>query len=162
MDNSSYQKGIESVQVRLVKEPKLFPRRLVRDTEDAIRCLREEMSSLDREAFYILNLRTDGSVINVNCVSIGTLNATLLTPREIFKGSILSNAAGIIMLHNHPSGNVKPSRDDYLVTKRIVDSGKLLDIRVVDHVIIGCGSLDYYSFARHDDLDNLDDILQII
>ena len=74
----------------------------------------------------------------------------------LFKSSILSNAAGIFIFHNHPSGNLKPSKDDYDITKRLVSCGKLLDIQVVDHIIVSSGSnKGYYSFKEHGEIDAL-------
>ena len=79
-------------------------------------------------------------------MSIGTVNVSLAEPREIFKHSILNNAAGIILVHNHPSGDCEPSREDRRLTKRIEKCGELLGIEMYDHVIIGDG---YYSFREN-------------
>lgn len=146
--------GLPVVKVRLVREEPIFRERVVRNKDDAIDIMKEELSDYDREVFCILNLKTDGSVINMNIVSQGTLNASLISPREMFKSSILSNAAGVIMMHNHPSGNVKPSMEDYEATARMVKCGKLLDIRVVDHIVVGAESGKTYSFCEHGEIDN--------
>lgn len=145
--------GLPVVRVRLVKEEPLYKDRIVRCKNDAIEIMKEELSEYDREAFCIINLSVDGSVINMNIVSQGTLNASLISPREMFKSSILSNAAGVIMLHNHPSGNIKPSMEDYEATARMVKCGKLLDIRVVDHIVVGAQNGLSYSFRENGDLD---------
>ena len=76
----------------------------------------------------VLNLKTNGEVINLNVVSLGSLNASIMEPREVFKSSILSNAASIILLHNHPSGELQPSKEDVKVTKRIGAVGEMLGI----------------------------------
>ncbi len=89
----------------------------------------------------------------MNIVSQGTLNSTVVSPREVFKSSILSNAAGIIALHNHPSGNPTPSREDYETTKRLKECGDLLDIPLIDHVIVAAGGDKSYSFRELDELD---------
>ena len=88
--------GLEVVNIRLVKEPSLYSERSIQSIDDAVEVMAEELSHYDREVFCILNLKSDGSVINMNVVSQGTLNATLVSPREVFKSSILSNAAAII------------------------------------------------------------------
>ena len=79
-------------------------------------------------------------------VSVGTINSALVNPREIFKSSILSNACAIIAIHNHPSGNIMPSREDVNITKRLKMSGAILGIDLLDHIIIGGTSGDMYSF----------------
>ena len=146
------QKGLKLVKIRLVKEKTMFRSRMIRNSDDAVEAMRDELAGYDREVFCILNLKTDGSVINMNIVSQGTLNSSLISPREVFKSSILSNAAGIIMLHNHPSGNVQPSPEDYDATKRMVECGKMLDIAVVDHIVVGAETGLAYSFKAHDEL----------
>lgn len=151
--NESLTKGLDVVKIRLVKETPLFKRRIIRNTEDAINCLIDEMSELDREFFCILNLRSDGSVINFNVVSQGVLSSTLISPREVFKSSILSNSAGIVMFHNHPSGDVTPSLEDIATTQRLAASGRILDIKVVDHIIVGAQTKDYYSFRANGQLE---------
>ncbi len=139
------------VSVRLVESIPLYSKTQVTSPESAIDLLSEDMRSYDRELVYILNLTTKGQVINVNLVSMGSLNNAIVTPREIFKSAILSNASGIILLHNHPSGDPTPSREDYAVTQRIGECGELLGIRMLDHIIVG-GEGRYYSFMEHEEL----------
>jgi len=103
---------------------------------------------IDREAFYIICLDGKLKVIGVNLVSLGTLNASLVHPREVFKAAILLNAAAIICAHNHPGGDPFPSGQDRDLTQRLVTAGVLLGIFIKDHVVIGDKS--YYSFADHD------------
>ena len=95
---------LEVVSIRLVDEPPLLSEKLIKTSRDVIEVMGEHLQKYDRELFCILNLRTKGQVINMNIVSMGTLNLSLVHPREVFKSAILSNAAGIILLHNHPSG----------------------------------------------------------
>lgn len=109
----------------------------VRCSDDASRLIRELLSGFDREVFAILNLASDGKPINMNVVSIGTLNASLVSPREVFKSSILSNAACFIAYHCHPSGNPKPSLEDFEATQRLREAGAILDIKMADHIIVG-------------------------
>ena len=144
--------GINVVSIRLVNERKAFNNTPIRTKSDAIKAMCNELSLYDREIFCILNLRTDGSVINMNIVSQGTLNASLVSPREVFKSSILSNTASFIALHNHPSGNIKPSKQDYDITKRLYECGELLDIYLLDHIIVGGGINKCYSFREHNEL----------
>ena len=150
--------GLDVVKIRLVKEASMLSDEPVRDVEDAVNVIKKYLSDFDREAFCILNLANDGKPISVNVASIGTLNGALVTPRETFKSCILSNAAGFIAFHCHPSGNPKPSRDDAEVTQRLRDAGKVLDIKMVDHIIVGCGSEMTFSFAA-EGLMTADDII---
>lgn len=148
MANKTKEYRLNVVNVRLVKETSLYSEKKISSPDDVIDLMRDELKTYDREVFCILNLKSDGSVINMSVVSVGTLNASLVSPREVFKSSILSNAAGIIALHNHPSGNTTPSQDDIETTKRLEECGKLLDIKLVDHIIVGAGNDKHYSFKR--------------
>ena len=146
-------RGLKVVKVRLVKEEGLAMGKSVKSPDDAIAVMAEELADMDREMFCVLNLKTNGTVINMNVVSMGSLSATHASPREIFKSSILSNAASIVLLHNHPSGNPVPSADDYDLTKRLCESGKILGIPVLDHIVIsGQGIMENYSMFSHDEL----------
>ena len=86
-------------------------------------------------------------MIGINTVSMGSLTASVVHPREVFKPAILSNAAALLCCHNHPSGAPQPSQEDRALTTRLVDVGKLLGINVLDHIILGDGNESYYSFA---------------
>lgn len=97
----------------------------------------ESAKSADRESFYSLHLDNKNRVVGVEEVSRGTINETTTSPRELFKSAILSNAASIIVVHNHPAGVPEPSESDLETTKRMVAAGKLLGIPVRDHVIVG-------------------------
>ena len=134
------------VNIRLVKEPSLYSTKSLNSPEAVLELMAEEMSSYDREVLCILNLKANGQVINMNIVSVGTINSALVNPREIFKSSILSNACAIIAIHNHPSGNIMPSREDVNITKRLKMSGAILGIDLLDHIIIGGTSGEMYSF----------------
>ena len=89
------------------------------------------------EHFCILCLNTKNKIVGVHTISIGSLNASIVHPREVFKAALLNNASGIICLHNHPSGDPEPSRDDIETTHRLVNAGNILGVKVLDHVIIG-------------------------
>ena len=95
------------------------------------------LEGADREHFVVIMLDTKNQVIGINTVAIGVLASCPIHPREVFKPAILANAARIILLHNHPSGDVTPSQDDLLLTRRLKEAGEILGIQVVDHVILG-------------------------
>lgn len=99
--------------------------------------LMEDMRYLDREHFRIVMLNTKNQVLAVESVAVGSLNAAIVHPREIFKAAISKSAAAVVLVHNHPSGDPTPSQDDIQITKRLVDAGRLLGIEVLDHVVIG-------------------------
>ena len=134
MEEKKY--GLDVVKIRLVREDPLAPDRIIDGPQAAVDVLCEELSDYDREVFCVINLRTDKSVINMNIVSVGTVNSSYACPRDVFKSSILSNAVGIVLLHNHPSGNVIPSQADIEVTRKLQEAGKVLDIQVLDHIIV--------------------------
>lgn len=100
----------------------------------------EEMKDSDRELLGIINISDNGKILNWNTVSIGTINKVLCEPRDVFKTSILSNAAAIFMFHCHPNGDPTPSQDDIEVAKIFIEAGELLRIPLVDSMIIGCGT----------------------
>ena len=106
--------------------------------QDVYKYLRE-IGQLDRESFYCLHLNARNKLISCEEVSKGTLSASLVHPREVFKAAIIRSASGIIVSHNHPSGDPAPSADDYEITKRLDRVGELVGIEVLDHVVIGNG-----------------------
>lgn len=106
---------------------------------DVRNLLMEEMRYLDKEYFKIILLNIKNQVIHVEDVSVGSLNSSIVHPREIFKIAIRRSSAALILVHNHPSGDPTPSGEDVEITRRLVESGKLLGIGVLDHVIIGDG-----------------------
>lgn len=110
---------------------------VIKTPEDVASLLMEKMRYLDREHFMVLLLDTKNQVIAMETVSIGSLNSTVVHPRELFKQAIKRSAASVILAHNHPSGDPTPSSEDLAVTKRLVEGGQLLGIEVLDHVIIG-------------------------
>jgi DNA repair protein RadC len=106
----------------------------------AARNLFIEVAELDKrteEVFVMATIDVRNKVTGLFEVSTGTLNSSLVTPREVFKRAILQNAAGIVLGHNHPSGNTDASNDDINITKKLVKSGKILGVNVVDHIIVG-------------------------
>ena len=143
------------VNIRMVREPSLYSEQKISCPEDAVRVIAKDLATYDREVFAVLNMKTNGQIINLNICSMGTLDASMVSPREIFKSSILSNAASFIAIHNHPSGSLQPSQEDRDVTKRLLECGELLNIRMLDHIIVAGGSAHVYSFKEHGDLDML-------
>jgi DNA repair protein RadC len=105
------------------------------------------MEDLKREVFRIALLDAQNGLLRDRIVSEGTLSASLVHPREVFKPAILESAASVILIHNHPSGDPTPSREDVRLTRQLADCARLLDLRIHDHVIIGRGR--FVSFARH-------------
>ena len=93
----------------------------------------------------------------MNIVSMGTINASLVTGREVFKSAILSNASYVILLHNHPSGDPQPSSHDFLVTSKLCAGGNILGIDVLDHIIVGGRTGTYHSMAKEGELENFAD-----
>ncbi len=91
------------------------------------------------EKFGILNLNTRNKISGIHVISVGTLNSTMVHPREVFKAAMLNNSASIILFHNHPSGDPTPSAEDITLTKRLVEAGKIMGIQVLDHLIVGDG-----------------------
>ncbi|SFR11538.1 DNA repair protein RadC [Desulfoscipio geothermicus DSM 3669] len=105
--------------------------------ENAAALVMEEMRYLDREHFFAILLNTKNQVIARETISIGTLNFSVVHPRELFKAAIRRSADGIILVHNHPSGDPTPSRGDTEVTKRLIEVGNVIGINVLDHLVIG-------------------------
>ncbi len=112
-------------------------RKTVRCPADAAGMLLEDMMPLDREHFKVMLLDSKNAVISVETVSIGTVNASIVHPREVLKPALEKSATSIILVHNHPTGSVSPSREDILITRRFEKCGRILGIDVVDHIIVG-------------------------
>ena len=111
--------------------------RRVRSPEDVANLMIPEMRELDREHFKAILLNTKNRILQIVTVAVGSLNAALVHPREIFKAAVIASAAGIILVHNHPTGNPEPSREDSDLTVRFTRCGELMGIELVDHIIIG-------------------------
>lgn len=136
---------LEQVAIRMVEQPPLYSKEPMNNPDAAIRVMNEFLSQMDRELFCIVNLQADLTPINMNIVSVGSLNEALINPREIFKSAILSNAHSMMLIHNHPSGNLTPSTSDIQTTARMQELGELMGISLVDHIITGRDG-NYYSF----------------
>ncbi|MGE6259569.1 RadC family protein [Heyndrickxia sporothermodurans] len=112
-------------------------RYVIRSPEDGANFVMNEMRFLSQEHFVCLYLNTKNQVLHQQTIFIGSLNASIVHPREVFKEGFRRSAASIICIHNHPSGDPTPSREDIEVTKRLVECGKIIGIDILDHLIIG-------------------------
>ena len=140
-------KDFDLVGVRLVPERKLYSEKEIVCSEDAVALLSKELGEHDREVFCVLHLSPRGLPLSASITSMGELTSTLVHPREVFKSAVLSSAAGIMLLHNHPSGNLTPSEEDIKTTERIAVCGRVLGIPVVDHII--CAEHGYISMRSY-------------
>jgi DNA repair protein RadC len=108
----------------------------IKNPEAVVKAIRSSIKEKAKEHFKLILLNPRNKIIGISTISIGTLNASLVHPREVFKDAITHSAASVILAHNHPSGDLEPSEDDLKITKKLVDSGKILGIEVLDHIII--------------------------
>jgi len=113
------------------------PRPLFRAPRDVADRFREEMQHYEVEEFHVLLLDTKNRLIRDMSISRGTLNASLVHPREVYREAVRAGAAGVILVHNHPSGDPTPSSEDIKITRELVEAGRLLKIEVLDHIIVG-------------------------
>ena len=122
--------------LRLAKNPSAN-KYTIRTPEDVANYAMPRLRYEKREHFAILLLDTKNHVMSFPDISIGSLNASIVHPREVFRCAISSSASSIVLVHNHPSGDPTPSREDIQITKRLVEAGKIIDIEILDHIIIG-------------------------
>ena len=130
---------------RLNLESKQAPTKILSDI-DIYTLVYDDVKNLDQEAFFAVYLNTQMEVISVENIFMGTLNQLLIHPREIFKRAYQLSASSIILVHNHPSGNSLPSKQDNYITQNIIDVGEILQIPILDHIIIGRN--EYYSIRK--------------
>jgi DNA repair protein RadC len=116
----------------------------ITDPEGVVRAIRASITDKAKEHFKIILLNTRNKIIRIGTISIGTLNASLVHPREVFKEALIHDAFSVILAHNHPSGDCEPSEEDLRITTRLRDAGNLMGIEVLDHIIITNQS--YFSF----------------
>lgn len=120
----------------------------VRDAEDAYEMLKGELVDLPHEEFWVILLKRNQEFIKKVKVSTGGVAATVVDSRMVFKAGVEALASAIILVHNHPSGSLKPSPEDLGITKKLIEGGKHLDVRILDHVIIS--DKGYFSFSEND------------
>lgn len=138
MSKETSAKRINIVSLKMVKEGSiLYDMRKLSSPSDAAGLGRKFLDEADREQVIVCCLDNKNQPVSVNIVSMGTVNSSLVHPREVFKTAVLSNAASIILFHNHPSGDPEPSQEDINITDRIKEAGKILGIELLDHIIIG-------------------------
>ncbi len=123
---------------RIASRPVLYGTDINSD-EDVANLFMEDLRHQKREFFKAVLLNSKGRIISVETVSIGELNSTVVHPREVFSQAVKKSAASIVFVHNHPSGDPTPSKDDFMTTTRLVECGRLLGINVADHIVIGDG-----------------------
>lgn len=127
---------MDQVSLRLVREKTFYTSKELNDAEKIANEIGRRFCDYDREQMIIINLDTAMHLINFQVSSIGTQNNSMASAGELIKVSLLSNASNVILMHNHPSGDVHPSASDVEATKRIKDAFGLFDINVIDHIII--------------------------
>ncbi len=120
-----------------IKNEKIEESPYISSPQDVVDLVMEDMRNYDREHFKSILLNTKNKVLGIETISIGNLNSSLAHPREIFKNAIKRSAASIILIHNHPSGDPQPSREDINLTKELIKVSEILKIKIFDHVIIG-------------------------
>ena len=134
-------KQFNQVSIRLVKDVPLITEEQLDTPEKASKVVGDFIRNMDREMLC---------VVNFNVVSIGTVNQSLAVPRDILKSAILSNASNIMVLHNHPSGILSPSKDDIVTTARIIGACDMIGIPLLDHIIVGPKREEYFSMKVKD------------
>ena len=167
-DEKAYVLKQVQVRLRLAEAEPLYSTEEISTPEKAAQVMAEAMADLDREYFCIVNLDSrnrainyqtakidldgpagDFRVLNFNVVSIGDINQAVVPVQNVFKSAILSNATSIMLLHNHPSGNLSPSKEDIEVTQKLSEAGMLMNIPVLDHIIVGGGTAKRYSLREN-------------
>lgn len=129
--------------------------KIVKASKDIDRVCREVMGLHEEaeENLVCFDLNTKNAIVAIRVVSVGTLNASLVHPREVFKGALMSNAHSIVIAHNHPSGDTQPSSADNLVTEYIRRAGELLQVKLIDHLVVGHDG--YFSYMDSGKLEQL-------
>ncbi len=146
------EKIVEIVRIKqVIQEVEGHERYVIRSPHDAAKLAADYIGDEDREVFLVMALNTKNQVIAVHRAHIGSINASIVSPREVFKVCILNNATNVIVSHNHPSGDSFRSPEDLQVTKRLVECGKYLGIEVLDHVIV-TDSDEFYSMKESGDM----------
>lgn len=145
---------LDIVSVRLVQDVPMLSDHRICTPEDAIDVIGKYLCEMDREVLCVVNLKSDNTPINCHIASIGAINQTIAHPREILKSTILSNAASMIIVHCHPSANLTPSKEDTMLTDRMLRLSELIGIPLLDHIIVGGDNSEYFSFKAKGILEN--------
>jgi DNA repair protein RadC len=136
---------VKSIEVREI-EYSYEKRPKISSMDDVVQIVKPMIADSNKEFFMALYLNTKNGVIKQEIISIGSLNANVVHPREVFKTDCMISASSIIVAHNHPSGDPTPSREDIEITKKLAEAGKMMGIELLDHVIIGNDR--YYGFKE--------------
>lgn len=148
MKEPSVGKQVGIVRLCLVREERsLYGMEQLSGPEDAAQMVRPLFAMADREMMVVVSITTKMEPLALEIVAIGGINSCIVDIRNLFKHSLLNNAAGILCFHNHPSGNCEPSQQDCEVTQRIHQAGEILGIELIDHIILG--EEECYSFRKH-------------
>ncbi len=145
-----YQLKQVDVRLKLMDGPSYYSQTPLQNPADAAMVMRDVLKELDREWVCVVNMDNHLKPVNFNVVSIGSINASLAPIQNILKSAMLSNCNNMMLLHNHPSGETEPSREDMQLTKRVSEAAKLMDMSVIDHLIVGGQNGDLYSIREHD------------
>ena len=142
-------KRVDVVSIKVVKDYSIqYSPRKVSNPHDAYKLFEQFLLDIDREKFLVACFNTKNEPVNISVVSVGTLNSSLVHPREVMKTAILSNSNSIMIAHNHPSGSLEPSTEDKSITDRLTKACELLGINLLDHIIIGSND-SYFSFKEN-------------
>lgn len=141
---------VEQVSIRLVKDAEVIGGEPLRTPEMVVEKFAEMLCEFDREVMAVVNFKADMTPINVHIASMGSVDASIAHPREILKAAVLSNASNIMLIHNHPSGNLEPSKNDTIVTDRMNQACEIMGIGLTDHIIVGGDNKRFFSFRDKD------------
>ena len=141
---------LRQVRVQLREAETVYSTDQISSPEDAGRVMSDTLAMMDREYCCVVNLDNHNRPINFNVVSIGDVNSAIVPIQNIFKAAILSNAHAIMLFHNHPSSQLSPSREDEILTEKLIYAGKIMNINVIDHVIVGGNEGKHYSFRENE------------
>ena len=143
-------KYVSVEKMQLVKESRVLFDAKVSSPAVVAKMIKQMTDGSDRELVYVISVDSKNKPIAIELISMGGVNSSIIDIGNIFKHALLANATGVIIAHNHPSGDVSPSMEDIRVTKRIEEAGKLLNLPLLDHVIVGDMETDvYYSFLEN-------------
>ena len=141
-------KRVQIVSTKLIRESSiLYEPRVIDSPEKAVKLVKSIIEESDREMMVVVNLDTKHQPTELYIAATGSLNSCIIHPREIFKTAIISSSNSILIAHNHPSGNPKPSQEDNAVTERLKSAAEIIGINLIDHIIIGRES--YYSYKEN-------------
>ena len=139
--------SIDIVSVKLVREKDvIYGARTITSPEELASVVKTFLANTDREIFLTVNFSKANTINSIHIVSIDSLDSAIVHPREVFKAAILSNASSIALVHNHPSGRLIPSQEDIDITRKLVQCGEILSIKVIDHIIVS--EDQHLSFAE--------------